>query len=97
MANTLSVTTAPPISSAMPMPITVTIGTDGVLERVDEQDAALPQALGAGGADIVLLQHLEHGGAGDARDQRDVDAAERDGRQDQVLRATARNLATSGV
>ena len=28
MANTLSVTTAPPISSAMPMPITVTIGTE---------------------------------------------------------------------
>ena len=44
-----------------------------------------PEALGAGGADIILLQHLEHGGAGNARDQRDVDAAERDGRQDQVL------------
>src|SRR6266498_268505 len=28
MANTLSVTTAPPIKSAMPMPITVTIGTE---------------------------------------------------------------------
>ena len=27
MANTLSVTTAPPISSATPMPMTVTIGT----------------------------------------------------------------------
>src|SRR5216684_1789941 len=27
IANTLSVTTAPPIRSAMPMPITVTIGT----------------------------------------------------------------------
>ena len=27
MANTLSVTTAPPISSATPMPTTVTIGT----------------------------------------------------------------------
>jgi len=27
IANTVSVTTAPPIRSAMPMPITVTIGT----------------------------------------------------------------------
>ena len=27
MANTLSVTTAPPINSATPIPITVTIGT----------------------------------------------------------------------
>ncbi len=49
---------------------------------MNEQDVALPEALGAGGADIILLQHLEHGGAGDARDQRDVDAAERQGREE---------------
>ncbi len=96
MANTLSVTTAPPISSAIP---DADHGDDRqrcVLEGVHEQDAALPHALGAGGADIVLLQHLEHGGARDAGDQRDVDAAERDGGQNQVLAATARAL-DSGV
>ena len=69
----------------------------GVLQRVHEQDAALAEALGARGADIVLLQHLEHGGARDAGDQRDVDEAERDRRQDQVLAATARSPSRSGV
>ena len=63
MANTLSVTTTPPISSAMPMPITVTIGTAAFLQRMHEQDAALRQALGARGADVVLLQHFEHASA----------------------------------
>ncbi len=57
----------------------------GILERMHEQDAALADALGARGADVVLLQHLEHRRAGDAGDQRDVDAAERDRGQDQVF------------
>ena len=57
----------------------------GVLQRMQEQDRRLAEALGPRGADVVLAQHLEHGRARDARDQRDVDAAERDRRQDQVL------------
>ncbi len=64
MANTLSVTTAPPISSAMPMPITVTIGTAAFFSAWMNRMRALRQALGAGGADVVLLQHLEHGRRG---------------------------------
>jgi hypothetical protein len=52
---------------------------------VQEQDGALAHTLGARRADVVLLQDLQHGRAGDAGDQRDVDRAERDGRQDQVL------------
>ena len=85
MANTLSVTTAPPISSAMPMPITVTIGTAAFFSACTNRMLRCAEALGARGADVVLLQHLEHGRARDARDQRDIDAAERDRRQDQVL------------
>src|SRR5262249_1445289 len=57
----------------------------GGLERGDEQAAALADALGAGGADIVLLQRLQHGGAGGTGDQRDVDAAEGERWQDQVF------------
>ena len=59
--------------------------------------ARCAEALGARGADVVLLQHLEHRRAGDARDQRDIDAAERDRGQDQVLAATAKGLADRRV
>ena len=84
MANTLSVTTAPPIRSAMPMPMMVTIGIAAFFSAWTNSMLALAEALGARGADVVLLQHVEHAGARHARDQRDVDAAERDARQDQV-------------
>ena len=97
MANTLSVTTAPPISSAMPMPMTVTIGTAAFFSACRNRIAGCAEALGPRRADVVLLQHLEHGRAGDAGDQRDVDAAERDRRQDQVLAARARSPSASGV
>ena len=49
------------------------------------EHVVLGEPLGAGRADVVLLQNLEHGRTGDARDQRDIDRAERDRRQDQVL------------
>ena len=42
------------------------------------------QPLGPGGADVILAQHLQHGGAGHARDHRQRDRSERDGRQDQM-------------
>ena len=51
-----------------------------------EQDASLPDALGARGADVILLQDFQHGGTGDAGNQRDIHATERDGGQDQVLK-----------
>ena len=97
MAKTLSVTTAPPISSAMPMPMTVTIGIGGVLQRMQEQDAHLRRRPWARGADIILLQHFQHRGAGDARDQRDIDKAERDRGQDQVLEPRPEAPAQIGV
>ena len=43
------------------------------------------QALGIGGPDIVLRQHLQHRGACDAGDQRHVGDAQRHRRQDQAL------------
>ena len=91
MLNTLSVTTTPPISSATPMPITVTIGTAALRERVARAAPSIGLALGARGADVVLLQHLEHARAGDARDQRDVDRRERERRQRDVAEEQARS------
>ena len=59
---------------------------------MNEQDAALPQTLGARGSDIILLQHLKHGGPCYARDQRYIDATERNGGQDQVLQPRPETL-----
>ena len=58
----------------------------GVLQRVREEDPARPLALGVRRADVVGVQHLQHAGAGDPRDERHVDQAERQRRQDEVAR-----------
>ena len=42
MANTLSVTTAPPISNATPLPITVTIGTAAFFSACTNRMARWP-------------------------------------------------------
>ena len=47
------------------------------------------QALGAGGADVVLAQHLEQRRAHDARQDRGLRQRQRDGRQDQRLAGRA--------
>src|SRR4029078_4527648 len=57
----------------------------GVFQRVNTQNAALIETLGASGADIILLQYFKHGRSRDARDQRGVDRTEGHRRQDQVL------------
>ena len=67
----------------------------GVLQRMQQQHAVGRQALGVGGADIVLLQHLQHRGAGDAGDQRHVGDAERHRRQDQAFGERPQALARS--
>ena len=54
-------------------------------QRVAHQHAQLGQPLGARGADVVLAERFQHRGARDARDQRDVDHRQGDGRQDQVV------------
>jgi hypothetical protein len=46
MAKTLSVTTAPPIRSAMPMPMTVTTGTAAFLSACRTEHAVLGEPLG---------------------------------------------------
>ena len=95
MVKTHSVTTTPPISSATPRPMTVTIGTAALGSAWRSSTWSSAAALGARGADVVLAQHLEHAGARDARDQRDVDHRQRERRQDQPLQTAAEALATA--
>ena len=52
---------------------------------MEKQDCAAADALGLGRADVVLAEHLQHRGAGDAGDQRDIHPAQRDRRQHQVV------------
>src|SRR6267154_2474663 len=64
MANTLSVTTAPPISSAMPMPMTVTIGTEAFFSacrnRIGLCPSPLARAKGLGQSPILFLHALKN-------------------------------------
>jgi hypothetical protein len=69
---------------AVVMPITATTGTSALRKRVHVGDHPRGEALGAGGADIVLLQHLQHAGARDARDERGLADAQRHRRQHHV-------------
>ncbi|KAG1182541.1 hypothetical protein G6F35_015573 [Rhizopus arrhizus] len=58
-------------------------GVGGVLQRMPH-DGSRRQALGARGADVVLGQGLQHGGARHARQQRHVDQTQRQAGQHQV-------------
>ena len=55
-------------------------------------DAKGRQPLGAGGADVVLAQHLQHGRARHARHHRQRVGAQHDGRQHQVLQRRKESL-----
>ena len=82
--KTVSVRTAPPISAGD------VEGDDGghrdqrVAERVPHHHRALGEALGSGGADVVLVQHLEHAGPRESRVRGQRDQHQRERRQDQV-------------
>ena len=54
-----------------------------------QHHAGLADALCAGGADVVLAEHVEHRCARHARDQRDIDEGQRAGRQDDALEERA--------
>ena len=65
-----------------------------VLQRVAEIDGAVLQAAGAGEADVVGPQHLQHLGPHEPHDERHLEQAERDGGQDE--RAQARRGQEAG-
>ena len=56
-----------------------------LLERVAKEHARLADALGARGLHVFLPQHLQHGRARRARQHRELEEAERDGREQQRL------------
>ena len=59
-------------------------GDEGVGECVAIDDSPLGEALGAGGADVVLAQLFEHGGAHHAGEDPGKAEAQGDGREDEV-------------
>src|SRR5262245_56894218 len=54
-------------------------GDGSIAQRMAHQHDAVGEAFGARGADIVLVQHLQHRGTSEARDQRDE--ADRQGKR----------------
>ena len=83
--NTVSVMIAKAISAPTCSPMMVITGTSVLLQRMAEMDGAVRQAAGAGEADVVGAQHLQHLGAHEPRHQGHLEQAERDRRQDQRL------------
>ena len=79
MMKICSMITAPPISSGACRPTSVTTGISALRSAWRDDHQVLAQALGPGGADVVLAQHLEHHGAGqphrDGRQRRAEDDA----------------------
>jgi len=59
-------------------------GDHGVAQRVAVDDGALGQAFGAGGADVILAEFFEHGGAHHARQDGGQRAAHGDGGQHEI-------------
>jgi hypothetical protein len=55
-----------------------------IAERMMAHDPPLPDAFGAGGADIVEIEHLQHRGSGHARDRGHRRGTQGDRRQHQV-------------
>ena len=64
-----------------------------VSEHVPQDHPHGMKALGAGGAHVVLANHIEHAGAGQPDDERRVRGRERDGRQQQVAQVGEASLA----
>jgi hypothetical protein len=56
----------------------------GVPERMPPDDRAFGQPLRPGGPNVVLAEHVEHAGAGEARDVGDRKSAKRERRQEEV-------------
>ena len=71
-------------------------GDERVAQRMDADDAEGREALGAGGAHIILLEHLEHRGARHARDHRERDGAKHDGRQNEVAHRVEKGAFLAG-
>ena len=59
----------------------------GIAQRMADDHVALREALGAGGADKVLAEHLQHGGAHEPRIARDREEGDRERRHRDVGRS----------
>ena len=95
-ANTDSVSTAPASSAPVCRPMVVDTGSIALRSTCRRVIRPGARPLALRGADVVLVQHLEHRGPGHPDDDRQRDGAEREGRQDQVQRPHPRRRPTPG-
>ena len=91
--NTVSVMIANAMTEPNCSPATVMTGTSVFFSAWPKWTARVGQAAGAGEADVVGAQHLQHLGAHQPHDQRHLEQAERDRRHDQRLQAGDREQA----
>ncbi len=80
----VSVTIAPASSAPNCRPEDRNYRNHGVAQGVAIDDRALGQTFGAGGADVVLAEFFQHGGANHAGEDRGQRSAHGDGRKHQV-------------
>ena len=88
--KTVSVMMAPPSTAPKFSAITVTIGIKRVAEDVTHDHAPFRDALRAGGAHVVGVQHVEHRRPHEPAVERKADHAQRDDRQPDVLQTIER-------
>src|SRR6185437_13930384 len=69
----------------------------GVLEGVADQHLPGREALSLRCSDVVLREDVEHRGAGDPSDERGIETAERDRRQDEVPDERAEPVPNAGI
>src|SRR5437588_11412755 len=67
-------------------------GNRGVAQGVPHQHHPIGETFGARGPYVILAEHFEHAGAGDAGDECDVDHGQRETGKDQALHESAEAL-----
>jgi hypothetical protein len=60
-------------------------------------DAKLAHAFGAGGANIIVVQHVQHARAGEAQDEGGGYDAERDGRKHEMVQTGRKARAGAAI
>ena len=91
-----STSTVPVMTLPKASPMTVRIGGDAARSTWPEHNRPFGQALGAGGAHVVVLEHLEHGRTGEACEQPHDRNGQHAGGQDQVLDGVREDMNCAG-
>ena len=94
--KTTSTKKVPVSAYAVARPMMVSVGRQRVAQRQHPPDLPLPQAVRPRGEDVVLVERVEHGGAGHPGDQAQRVRRQRHRREHQVLAARRRGHPVAG-